>query len=199
MQGDHKHMDVQDTVKATLKDALQGLKMFAINPVGGVPAFFNGLGVQRALAVGITFALFYVLSFLFGIGSLLGDVVGEANFMKLAFAAALTVASIAGASFGTRKVFRGSGSIEGDVFIAGVSLLPTAFLILLSILLGVDNIELIAVLAVIAVTYTILMVYTGCTEISGIPETAAALAVSVMILLSAWLLKVLVFASIFGV
>lgn len=199
MQRDPGGSDVTDTVKATLKDAAEGLKIFAVNPVGGLPAFFKGLGKQRALGVGIAFAVIYVVSFLFGVNELLRLSAGNSALFNLTVAAILTFGSIVGASFITRKIFRGSGSFEGDVFIAGASLLPTAFFIILAKVLGSANFELIAAIAVIAITYTILMVYTGCTQVSGIPETAAALSVSVMILLSVWLLKTLIFASISGI
>ena len=68
--------------------------------------------------------------------------------------------------------------------------------LLISSILGIPNAEIVAIVTVVAITYIILMIYTGCHKISGIPENAAALAVSVMLLLSGWLFKILILSNI---
>ncbi|CAD0228408.1 conserved hypothetical protein [Planktothrix agardhii] len=40
------------------------------------------------------------------------------------------------------------------------------------------------------------MIYTGCNQISKIPENGSALAVSVMLIISGWLFKILVFSNL---
>ena len=91
-----------------------------------------------------------------------------------------------------RKVFRGqSGTLESDVFIAGVSVLPFGFASLLAGVLGVGNLEVSAIVAVFALSYTILILYTGCTRISGISEARAVQAVPIIILIAGWLSKIL--------
>jgi len=187
--------EVASKVKSTLNDAIQGLKIFLINPVGGLPVFFQGLGKERALGVGIAFGIVYVVSFIFACNKFLPENSGSSLF-NLIVASAANFLSIAGASFLTRKLFRGYGSFEGDIFIAGVALVPASLLLLISSILGIPNAEIVAIVTVVAITYIILMIYTGCHKISGIPENAAALAVSVMLLLSGWLFKILILSNI---
>jgi hypothetical protein len=188
--------EVASKVKSTLNDAIQGLKIFLINPVGGLPVFFQGLGKERALGVGIAFGIAYVICFVFACQKFLTQFSGNSSLFNLILASAANFLSIAGASFLTRKLFRGYGSFQGDIFIAGVALVPASLLLLISSLLGITNVEIIVIVMVVAITYTILMIYTGCHKISGIPENAAALAVSVMLLLSGWLFKILILSNI---
>jgi hypothetical protein len=199
MDARDKREELTNKVKLTFNDAVKGLKIFALNPVGGLPDFFKGLGQERALGVGIAFGLFYIFCFVFSIGSLtekstdLLDIFDvEVSSTHLILLSVANFLSIVGASFITRKLFRGYGQIQGDVFIAGVALAPISFLILLTKLLGIGNVEIITIVAIIAITYTILMLYTGCNQISGIAETASALSVSAMIILSVWLYKIMI-------
>ncbi|MEG3833528.1 hypothetical protein QUA46_18995 [Microcoleus sp. MON2_D6] len=188
--------EVASKVKSTLNDAIQGLKIFLINPVGGLPVFFEGLGKERALGVGIAFGIAYVVCFVFACQKFLTQFSSNSSLFNLILASAANFLSIAGASFLTRKLFRGYGSFQGDIFIAGVALVPASLLLLISSLLGITNVEIIVIVMVVAITYTILMIYTGCHKISGIPENAAAFAVSVMLLLSGWLFKILILSNI---
>ncbi|MEK0182288.1 hypothetical protein [Microcoleus anatoxicus] len=188
--------EVASKVKSTLNDAIQGLKIFLINPVGGLPVFFQGLGKERALGVGIAFGIAYVVCFVFACQKFLTQFSSNSSLFNLILASAANFLSIAGASFLTRKLFRGYGSFQGDIFIAGVALVPASLLLLISSLLGITNVEIIVIVMVVAITYTILMIYTGCHKISGIPENAAAFAVSVMLLLSGWLFKILILSNI---
>ncbi|MEG4013452.1 MULTISPECIES: hypothetical protein [unclassified Microcoleus] len=188
--------EVASKVKSTLNDAIQGLKIFLINPVGGLPVFFQGLGKERALGVGIAFGIAYVVCFVFACQKYLTQFSIDSSLFNLILASVANFLSIAGASFLTRKLFRGYGSFEGDIFIAGVALVPASLLLLMSSLLGITNLEIIVIVMVVAITYTVLMIYTGCHKISGIPENAAAFAVSVMLLLSGWLFKILILSNI---
>lgn len=207
-----------DTFKPASQDALQAFKIFSVNPVGGLERAFETLGKSRAIGVGIVFAAIFDFCILIGtflffrrftrfmdefLGPLLlfsrretfmylGRFANNAfQFFKLLILGAVPFVSITAASAIARKIFRGAGSFAGDIFIAGASLLPLGFFVLLSSILGVKNIEVITVLAVFAICYTILMIYSGCTKISNIPEAGAALAVPIMLLLSGWLWKII--------
>jgi hypothetical protein len=93
-----------------------------------------------------------------------------------------------------RLIFRGSGRFAGDVYTAGAVLLPSGFLALLAALLGAGNVEIIVVLWLFALTYSILMLYAGCSRIGGISEAGAAPAVPIILLASAWITKIIVVA-----
>ncbi|WRH66239.1 MAG: hypothetical protein RSE13_21820 [Planktothrix sp. GU0601_MAG3] len=147
--------------------------------------------------MGITFGVVYVLCIILAFNKIKSqNLISEIAVFNLIALSITSFLSIAGSSFLTRKLFRGYGSIKGDIFIAGTALIPISLLILISYFLGFINLEIIAIFAVIAMTYTILMIYTGCHQISKIPENGAALAVSVMLILSGWLLKILVVSNL---
>lgn len=206
--------DIVGKVKVASQDAFSAFKVFAINPVGGLSTAFESLDRNRALWVGIFFAVIFDVLMLLGmylgvkrvqggIGSLLGfypdtggpgagGIIGEV--FKLLLLGAIPFISFAASSFLARKVFRGVEGFEGDVFIAGAALLPFGFFTFITGLLGIANFEVIAILLVFAVCYTILMLYSGCTKISKISEGGAAVAVPIMLLLSIWFSKILLAA-----
>jgi len=160
------------------------------------------------MTIGIVFAVIYeALLFLaiyraadkaaamFGV-SPIGDL-SLSLALKLIFIGAVPFITLAVAGMIARSVFRGSGSFAGDVYTAGASLLPLGVCVFVASFLGPANIEVIAALGVFALTYMILMLYAGCSRIAGIPETGAAPAVPIMLLLSIWLTKVVISAISF--
>ena len=207
-QGEPKLLDgiqskeVADQVKQASKNALSAFAIFAVNPTGGLAAAYESLDKKRALEVGLVFAVVFeicvalgvprILSYVPFIGPIMAQNIG---LFKLLILGAIPIVSIIGASAAARAMFRGSGTIEGDVFIAGASLLPTGFFIFLAGFLGVANAEIILALSAFALCYTILIMHTGCTRISKIPEGASALAVPIMLMVSGWLTKVIISAG----
>ncbi|MDA8162903.1 MAG: hypothetical protein M0022_08410 [Desulfobacteraceae bacterium] len=64
-------------------------------------------------------------------------------------------------------------------------------LIFLIGLLGIGNFNVILILLVFTICYTILVLYSGCTKISKISEGGSAIAVPLMLILSAWFSKLI--------
>jgi hypothetical protein len=193
-------------VKARSRDAWQGIKLFARSPVGGLPESFSLFDERRAIQVGIAFAVLYEITlFLAGLifrsktETLLGVMlpIGEltaTQLLKLVVLGLVPFASLVMAGTLARHIFRGEGPFAGDVYTAGAVLLPSGFLALLAALLGAANVEVILVLALFALTYSILMLYAGCSRIGGISEAGAAPAVPIILLASAWITKIIVVA-----
>lgn len=180
-------------VKAASRDATAAFKTFATNPVGGLPAAFANLGPARAVGVGIVFGVVSILCVFIGIYIALPsfskpDIGDSIKFMVFG---AVPFLSLLAAAAATRKVFGGKGRYQGDCFIAGAALLPFGFLILLTSLLGIANLEIAVLLFVFALCYGILMLYTGITRISLVSESRAAFAVPVMIIVSFWFTKII--------
>jgi len=190
-----------------LQDALNVLKTVVVDPMDGLAKAFSPMEKSRALAVGLTCAvIFEVCSLIGGVLHLSRlssafrgiDIPGYTPpgadfgaYLKVIIAGAIVFAAVTGALAGARLVFRGEkGGIEGDVFIGGVSVLPFGLVILLSGILGVGNIEVVLIVAVFALSYFVLLLYAGCTTISGISSKLAAPAVPIIILISAWLGKI---------
>jgi hypothetical protein len=197
---------LRSEVKARSLDAWQGVKLFAKSPVGGLPESFAMFDDQRAIQVGIVFAIVYEIALLLGAfifkskaAGLLGGIlpIGEltaAQMFKVLFLGLVPFASLIGACALARAIFRGKGRFAGDVYTAGAVLLPSGFLVLVASLLGAANFEVILVLSLFALTYSILMLYAGCSRIGSISEVGAAPAVPIILLLSAWITKIIVTA-----
>jgi hypothetical protein len=188
--------EIANKVKVASQDAVAAFKVFATNPVGGLPSAFESLEKPRARGVGIAFAGVFALCVVFGTYMTMPswgkpDIKGIFGLLILG---AVPPVGIAGVSALARKLFSSAGCFDGDIFIAGSALLPVGFVVLLTGILGMGNIEVVAVLTAFAGCYTILMLYTGCTQISKISDAKAAATVPVMLLLSAWLCKI-VFAA----
>jgi hypothetical protein len=199
---------IGDEVKARSKDAWAGIKLFARSPVGGLPQSYANFEPARAMQVGVAFAIIYELSFflgmymmasraagIFGIGIRVSDA-SVGDLLKLILVGLVPFASLVGAGVLARKMFHGTGVFAGDVYTAGASLLPLGLAVLVTAILGAANFEVIVVLFVFALSYNILMLYSGCSRIAGIPEAGAAPAVPVMLIVSAWLTKVIVVAML---
>jgi hypothetical protein len=188
--------EIADKAKAASQSALTAFKLFSINPVGGLSVAFENLEKRRARDAGIVFSVVFLVCVLIGTYMVL-PAWGKPNFqgfLGLLILGAVPPSAIAGVSALARKAFNSGGSFESDVFIAGAALLPVGFVVFLTGILGMGNIEVTAILGVFAGCYAILMLYSGCARISRIPDTKAAVTVPVMLLVSAWLCKV-VFAA----
>lgn len=176
------------------------LKAVALNPVEELPTVFRGLRGREALETGFVFAGLFDLCAVIGLYLILPRWAGEPGFgdvLKLLLLGIVPSAAITGASILARKVFQSSaGTIESDVFLAGVSLIPTALVLLVAGLLGAANIEVVALVSVFAFSYTILILYTGCTQISEISKVRAVPAVPIIILIGGWFSKI-VFATMY--
>ncbi|MGF1538460.1 MAG: tetratricopeptide repeat protein [Elainellaceae cyanobacterium] len=135
------------------------------NPSGGLLPTFVRLGHRRAIAVGLLFGALFALC----------------SSLKLPLAAALPppLSFVAGllpllTLTLTKRIGRGLlggySSLAGDVFTAGVALLPASVAVLL---LGTPLLVSVSVLA-IALSYAVLIFYSGCSQIANLPEAKAA-------------------------
>jgi curved DNA-binding protein CbpA len=177
------------TLGATLSvfnNTIFALKSLTINPVGGLLTAFSSLDKSQAVAVGILFGTFANFSFVTGIYLGWRDIFNELSTYKLMVIAAVPFLSIALISSISRGILRRRGSFAGDIFIAGASLQPLSFLLLLSSLAKILPSNTLLILSIFVSCYTILILYSGCTQISNLSDKAAALIVPVMLLVSGW-------------
>ena len=184
--------------KTASSDAVEALKLFSKDPIGGMPAAYDRLNEPRAIGVGIAFAVIYILCWLAAIyiaASVRPS--GLDGLFKFVLAGAVPFVSLLGASALARKLFNGAGSAGGDSFIAGAALLPFGLFVLLASILGYGNYKIISALFVFALCFAILILYTGCTRISKITEAKSSLAVPIMVLVS-FLLMYLIYDAIIG-
>ena len=178
-----------------LKKAANAFQRFGTDPVGGMPNACKALDNSSAIGVGLTFCVFFVgCSYVFAQGILSAESFKQVPKLNMLLAAAAPFVCLTAASFLTRSAFRGAGNLGTDCFIAGAALLPSAFLLALIGLLGVGNIEVIAISIAFAACLTVLMLYTGCHRISGLSQRTATFAVPVMLISSVWLGKIVYMA-----
>jgi hypothetical protein len=188
--------------KAAIGSARRALGILALNPVGGLRPAFESLLPIQALQAGIVFSLVFALCFAIGARQMIGGPLlwagGQGSWLvfalKLTLAALVLVAAMAGAQLLARKAFRGAGCLESDLFVAAISLLPVGLLSLLAALLGLGNAEVILFVSVVAFSFCVMILHSGCREISKIGEPWASLAVPLILLVSGWLAKVILVA-----
>ncbi|MGB3513200.1 MAG: DnaJ domain-containing protein, partial [Microcoleaceae cyanobacterium] len=175
---------ILDVIKTTFQDAWTAAKTFLPHPISGLLPAFAKLEQKKALNVAILFGLTFEVLFVLGT-SLILQRLGEANhtgFLLLIIIGIIPFVNLTVTSGFARLIFKTNGSLTGDLFIAGASLLPLGLLVLVSGIL--NNWVISAILAVFALCYMILIMYSGCHQISHISEDKSALTVPVMLLLN---------------
>ena len=174
-------------VRAVFSNSIFAFKSFALNPTGGLLPAFASLDNHQATSVGVLFAA--VANFCFISGIYLGwrDLLNDLSIYKLIIVGVVPFVSLSIVSGIARGIFGRNGSLAGDIFLAGASLLPVSFLILISSISKFLPSNTLPILSVFVSCYTILMLYSGCTQISNLPEKAAVFVVPVMLIVSGWL------------
>ncbi|HEV8124614.1 MAG TPA: zinc ribbon domain-containing protein [Gemmatimonadales bacterium] len=182
-----------DRMKAASSDAFAAFKTFATNPVGGLSEAYDGLGAGRALAVGITFGVVFALCIVLTVYRILpGFFPGIGGFLKILVIAVVPFVALFASAAGVRTVFRGEGALGSDSFMAGAALLPFGVVALVMSLLGSSmNSNVSSFLGIFAITLTILMLFAGITRINKITERMATLGIPLMLIVTAWLSKLI--------
>lgn len=209
---------IEAQLKAGSQDAIQALKVLVMDPVGGLAKSYKIFDSSRALIVGAmfagVFAIAAMIASLRGAGMMMGVMGGMgggsmtaeqaealARFgytppstIKIMFGALIGAVVFAAVLIGVcalvRIVFKGTSDFAGDIYTAGASLLPWTVYLLIATILGALNLEILIIVGIFALTYSILMLYTGCIQIANISQAKAALAVPIMLVISFWLMSV---------
>lgn len=210
---------IEAQLKAGSQDALEALKILVLDPVGGLAKSYKIFDSGRALMVGGifggVFAIAAMIASLRGAGMMMGMMGGmggggsmtaeqaEAlarigitppSTIKIMFGALLGALVFAAVLTGVcalvRIVFKGASDFAGDIYTAGASLLPWTVYLLIATILGALNIEILLIVGIFALTYSVLMLYTGCLQIANISQAKSALAVPIMLIVSFWLMSV---------
>ncbi len=172
-------------VTSVLRDALRAFNSFALNPNEEMLPAFASLGKQQAISVGIVFAGIFNVCLVCGVYWGWQDLL-YASIFKLMVVGVVPFVTLAIISAIARAVFHRGGSFAGDIFLAGASLLPLSFLLILSSISQFLPGNTLPVLSLFVSCYTILTLYSGCTQISNLSEKVAAFIVPVMLLASGW-------------
>lgn len=200
---------VRNQIKESSQDAARAFRALIVNPVGGLHAAYGSLGESRAIGAGAVLAVLFALlgglaatiatgrmtsGFL---GFLMSSTYGTSRvalFFKSFLGLLVLPAAMAAVCHGLRRVIASDKSFAPDLFTAGASLLPLSLAGIVAALLGAGNAEVALVLVLFALCYQVLILFTGLRELGGVGEKAAAPATPIVLLLSAWLTKIVLVA-----
>ena len=192
-------------IAASSADALAALRQLVIDPVSGLAAAYTAMGDSRAQAAGIALAAFFAIAAALGVslgarralGGLLSLAGGQGfgGFLKLVVVFLIFPLAMTAIAFAVRKLLRAVPPLAADLFTCGAAVAPLGVAILISGVLGVANGEVIALLLMFASTYLLLMLFAGLTRIGSLTEKAAAPTLPILMLMTAWLSKI-VFVAI---
>lgn len=176
--------EILKIVQITFQDSWAAAKTFLTYPISGLLSSFTKLEHHRARNVAILFGVIFEIFFVLGISLILQrlDEASHTGFLLLLIIGIIPFVNLTVTSGFARLIFKANGSLTGDLFIAGASLLPLGLLVLVSGIL--NNWVVSAILAIFALCYMILIMYSGCNKIANISEDKSALTVPVMLLLS---------------
>ncbi len=181
-------------VQSAMKDALGALKIFVTNPVPGLPKAVEQLGPARALGAGLCFgaiASVGIFLWMYLAFDSFGRPHGIGGFFKALISAVVPFVTLYAACLAVRLVFGGQGSFRHDGFITGSALLPVGLYFLLAGILGPRNSGVAFLFLPFAFCTGILLLFSGCTRILNLSERAATIALPIMIVISAWLSRVI--------
>ncbi|MGF1514793.1 MAG: DnaJ domain-containing protein [Elainellaceae cyanobacterium] len=150
------------------------------NPISGLLPAFVRLGHTRAIAVGLLFGTLFALCLAFKMGSPTALPSLYSLLAGLLPLVSMTVTKRVG-----RSLLDGYSSLAGDIFTAGVALLPLSGAVLAS---GLPFSAAVSLMA-IATSYAVLILYSSCSQIANLPEAKASALTA--LLLTAALLPIL--------
>jgi len=164
-------------VSEASKDALEVSKSFMSDPVGGLANVYLKLGEAKSLSVGILFMVITVI--LFVIGFILANSPFLSGVLSILFMLAIVFVSLAV----SRGMFNGKGTINSDILITGLSLLPFSILIFVSSLVDVSYVWGFFAYLSFGLTYTILILFSGFTKIYQFSESKSSIFIAVILFL----------------
>ena len=167
-------------ISSTLGDAVKALTII-VNPGGGLLPAFARLVPEQAAVTGIVYGIIANLGFLGGCALGLS---GLGDYFSLGLIGMMPFVSLVVTSAIARFVFGRRGGFAGDIFLAGATVLPLG---LLALVFPVLPLSFAVIASVFACCYTILLLYSGCTQISNLSEAKAAFVVPVILVISSWL------------
>jgi hypothetical protein len=205
--------------RAAMSSTWAALKILAGDPLPGLRKAFVALGPSKALQVGITCGVFFALATVWstyratkaagaslmnfmptpgaGMGAMGFDLGWKIYFQVLLGAGVLFMA-MAVVLLAARKIARGKGGFQVDLYAAGLCLAPLALLMVLAGLLGALNAEVTILLTLVAIALFVLLLYHSFTDLAGIPSKFAVYATPLAIFASFYVTKIVTTSFLFN-
>lgn len=134
----------------------------------------------QAIAVGLILALAYVACFSAGLRLLLTGFRQADSFslIRSVLLGLLPFVGVSGLHWAARNSLAGAGRLAGDVFAAAVALIPAS---LATLLIPIFPGTLALLIGAIAISYSVLLLYGGCTQISNLAPGRSAMITALML------------------
>ncbi len=169
-----------------IDNSLITIANYIFNPGEGLLSAYSRLSKQQAIQVGMIYGAIAILCFVIG-GYYILEQQARFSVGKLFLTAAIPFFALVLASNVIRSFYRNSGNMATDIFISGAALLHLSIVALLISFIPPSLRALIIFLLIFGYSYTVITLYTGCTQILNLTEAKAAFTVALMLVISSWL------------
>lgn len=193
-----KNLNASSRIISSLRDFFDNIfrpfTTFVFNPGGELLPFFARLEEREALLLGIVYGIVADFCFILGL-YFNGTISSNFSFLILAIVGLMPFFSLVILSSIACLLFTGFNDISKTFFVAGTSVLPLSFLGLINGLSLSSSVAI--VVAVFTGCYTILTLYSGCTQILNLSETTAAFILPIILLVGGWVFYSFFIAMVF--
>jgi tetratricopeptide (TPR) repeat protein len=173
-----------------LNDAFITLTLYLFNPGGGLLPAFARLTTTRALGVGLVYGGISVLCFVASFHLI--DTQIDIPLEQLFFFSILPFLSLILTIDIVRSIERHQGNLGIDIFIAGVTIMPLAFTVLIIGLISFSILLLLILFSIFGLSYSLLTLYSAYTQIFNLQEEKAALIAPTILGISSCLLLIII-------
>jgi curved DNA-binding protein CbpA len=175
-----------------IRSTCLALRLFALNPLGGLLPAYVKIGNQ-AIAVALVLTVIFDLCLVGGVYLLWWQHFGYATapIGRIAFSGVALVSSLAVASFFLRAILgrkTKTGSFVSDLFTAAAAVIPISVVAIAAGIYTFERAIVILVIAIICSCYSILTIYSGCSQIASLNETRATLATALLLAIAGMLI-----------
>ncbi len=191
----HKAYDLAREAK---NNALYAIKSLVTDPLGGQGQALSGLGETKAMYAGAMFIIAFVISvflleylFISRFASAFGRSVRMTAYAEMFLIGVVPASALWAAFFLLAKIFKTQTTPYECVFATGVALIPSTITLLVVLLVGLNNFEIVTVVGFFGASMTVLFLNSAVLDILKLSTRHAVLLTPTIMLVSAYLTKVM--------
>jgi len=194
-----------ERVGAASRDAFRAITLLLRDPVGSIGAAYDAFTPRQVLDVGITLCAAFIVSCVIATRMIAGAAqrfgggfvafnIGFKEVITTLLVGSVPVGSIVAILTFLQVIAKKPRDLRRALFAGGAALVPMAFLNVLGGILGMANAEVLMLVGLFVLCYTVLLIYAGCHLVIGISSAWSAAAVPVVVIATAWLTKIILVA-----
>jgi len=177
--------------KEATGSAISAIKILVTDPMGGQGKALELLGEIQALSAGIVFVVAFVFSAVLLLKAIPFFPSSFEIHVKMAITALVPAVGLWAGFMAIGKLFKTNTSLNKCVFSTGVALVPTAFTFLALVVLGLGNLETVALVGFFGMSITLLLLNSAMLDVLNLSTQQAVLLTPTLILVSAYITKVI--------